>query len=525
MRALMYLTKRSLVNNLKKAVHKPSTLIALIFAIVYGIFIVFSLGTLAVTIRMDSVRGLLIIITVWSIYATLGNFMGYSSRKGIIFKPGHAHFVFTAPISPKLVLLNSAWMNYLVSTILWIVLAIGGLTVFQVAPWKVLLFFLIGCVMELALEVAIMVFLYTNDRLPENLMKGIRFAIKVFLVGFTLLIVLYFRKNGMSVESASSFIDWEVLQMIPVMGWQIAVYRLILLGPTALNVICSCLYAATVIVAVAAVWRMRCDGGYYEEAAKFADDYAELKQRQKNGEAVFSIGGKKRKFRQVRERIKAKGAKAIFYRQLLEYKKEKFFIFSKVTLIAVVIAFFLCYTLRDTAAESGVAELFLLGVIAYMSIVMSGYLGKWENELKNPYLYLIPDTPLKKLWYATLMEHVKALVDGSIICIPVGIFWHVEPLYIVYCILIYAVLQADRLYTKVIAQCLVGEIFGKTGQDILRMCIQFALLGLGVGVAVLVGLLVNTALIFPILLLYSIMVTVAMGFIASLRFETMEQIV
>ena len=525
MRALMYLTKRSLMNNLKKAVHKPSTLIALIFAIVYGIFIVFSLGTLAVTIRMDSVRGLLIILTVWSIYATLGNFMAYSSRKGIIFKPGHAHFVFTAPISPKLVLLNSAWMNYLVSTILWIVLAIGGLTVFQVAPWKVLLFFLIGCVMELALEVAIMVFLYTNDRLPEKLMKGIRIAIKVILIGFTLLIVLYFRKNGMSVESASAFIDWEVLQMIPVIGWQIAVYRLILLGPTLLNVICSCLYAVTVILAVAAVWRMRCDGGYYEEAAKFADDYAELTKRQKKGEAVFSIGGRKRKFRQIKERINAKGAKAIFYRQLLEYKKEKFFIFSKVTLIAVVIAFFLCYTLRDTAEESGVAELFLLGVIAYMSIVMSGYLGKWENELKNPYLYLIPDTPMKKLWYATLMEHVKALVDGSIICIPVGIFWHVEPVYVVFCILIYAVLQADRLYTKVIAQCLVGEIFGKTGQDLLRMCIQFALLGMGAGVAVLVGIFINTGLIFPILLAYSVMVTAAMGFLASLRFETMEQLV
>lgn len=525
MRALMYLTKRSLMNNLKKAVHKPSTLIALIFAIVYGIFIVFSLGTLAVTIRMDSVRGLLIILTVWSIYATLGNFMAYSSRKGIIFKPGHAHFVFTAPISPKLVLLNSAWMNYLVSAILWIVLAIGGLTVFQVAPWKVLLFFLIGCVMELALEVAIMVFLYTNDRLPEKLMKGIRIAIKVILIGFTLLIVLYFRKNGMSVESASAFIDWEVLQMIPVIGWQIAVYRLILLGPTLLNVICSCLYAVTVILAVAAVWRMRCNGGYYEEAAKFADDYAELKKRQKNGEAVFSIGGRKRKFRQIKERINAKGAKAIFYRQLLEYKKEKFFIFSKVTLIAVVIAFFLCYTLRDTAEESGVAELFLLGVIAYMSIVMSGYLGKWENELKNPYLYLIPDTPMKKLWYATLMEHVKALVDGSIICIPVGIFWHVEPVYVVFCILIYAVLQADRLYTKVIAQCLVGEIFGKTGQDLLRMCIQFALLGMGAGVAVLVGIFINTGLIFPILLAYSVMVTAAMGFLASLRFETMEQLV
>lgn len=525
MRALIYLTKRSFINNLKKAVRKPSTLIALIFGIVYGIFIIVSLGTLAVEIRMDSVRGLLIVLTVWSIYSVLGNFMAYSSRKGIIFRPGHAHFVFTAPINPKLVLLNGAWMNYLVSIILWITFSIGGLTIFQVAPWKVLLFFLAGCVLETILEVAVMVFLYTNDHLPEKLMQGVRFAIKVFLIGFTLLVVLYFKRNGLSVESASNFIDWPVLQMLPVIGWQIAVYRLILLGPTTLNVICSCLYMITMLVSVAGVWRMRCDGGYYEEAAKFADDYAELKNKKKSGDVDLSIGGKKRKFRQVRERISARGAKAIFYRQLLEYKKEKFFIFSKVTLIAVAIAFIFSYSLREAALESGAQGLFLLGIVAYMSLVMSGYLGKWENELKNPYLFLIPDSPVKKLWYATLMEHIKALVDGCIICIPIGIFWRVNPQDIVFCILIYAVLQADRLYTKVIAQFLVGEVFGKTGQNVIRMFIQMALLGLGAGAAVIIGIFVNTGLIFPILLIYSIMVTVAMGALASLRFDMMEQAV
>ena len=118
MKALIYLTKRSFINNLKRAVRKPSTLIALIFGIVYGVFIVFSLGSLAVSIHIDSTKGLLAILTVWSIYGILGNFMAYSSRKGIIFKQGHAHFVFTAPISPKLVLISSAWMNYLTSVII-----------------------------------------------------------------------------------------------------------------------------------------------------------------------------------------------------------------------------------------------------------------------------------------------------------------------------------------------------------------------------------------------------------------------
>ena len=525
MKALIYLTKRSFINNLKRAVRKPSTLIALIFGIVYGIFIIFSLGTLAVSVHIDSVNGLLAILSVWSIYGILGNFMAYSSRKGIIFRPGHAHFVFTAPVNPKLVLVASAWMNYLASVIIWLLIGIAAVMVFGVSPVGAVLIVFAGCVIELIFEMSVMVFLYTNDHLPEKFIKAVGVLIKVLMAAFTLAIVLYFRINGLSLESAWALLDMPWLQMIPVIGWQIAAYRLILLGPTLLNVICSCLYAASVIVSVAAVSRMQCSGGYYEEAAKFADDYAEIKKRQKNGETVFGISGKKRKFRQVRERISAKGAKAIFYRQLLEYKKEKFFIFSKVTLIAVVIAFFLCYTLRDAAMETGVAEFFLLGVIAYMSIVMSGYLGKWENELKNPYLYLIPDTPMKKLWYATLMEHVKALVDGSIICVPVGIFWHVEPVYVVFYILIYAVLQADRLYTKVIAQCLVGEIFGKTGQDVLRMCVQFALLGMGAGAAVIVGIFINTGLVFPVLLVYSVMVTAAMGFLASLRFETMEQFV
>lgn len=525
MKALIYLTKRSFINNMKRAVKKPSTLIALIFAIAYGIFIVFSLGTVAVSVHIDSAKGLLAILTVWSIYGIFGNFLSYSSRKGIIFRPAHAHFVFTAPVDPKIVLINSAWMNYLVSVIIWIVLGIGALMIFGIPFLNVAGIILAGCVLELLLESAVMIFLYTNDRLPEKLMKGIRTGIKVFLIACTLAVVLYFRQKGLSIDSAWALIDMPALQMVPVIGWQISIYRLILLGPTVLNVICSVLYLVTVAVFVAAAVRMKCDGGYYEEAAKFADDYAELKKRQKNGEMVFGMNGKKRTFRRVREKIAGRGAQAIFYRQLLEYKKEKFFILDKITLVSVFLAAVLSYSMGESVAESGAAQFFLLGVVAYVSLVMSGYLGKWESELKNPYLFLVPDTPLRKMWYATLMEHIKALINGCIICIPIGIFWHVAPVEIIFAVLIYVVIQADRLYTTVLAQCLLGDVFGKTGQNVLRMFIQTALLGVGVLVAVLVGIFVNMDFIFPIVLIYSMMVTVAMGILASLRFETMEQLV
>ena len=525
MKALIYLTKRSFINNLKRAVRKPSTLIALIFGIVYGVFIIFSLGTLAVSVHIDSVNGLLAILSVWSIYGILGNFMAYSSRKGIIFRPGHAHFVFTAPVNPKLVLVASAWMNYLASVIIWLLIGIAAVTVFGVSPVGAVLIVFAGCVIELIFEMSVMVFLYTNDHLPEKFIKAVGVLIKVLMAAFTLAIVLYFRINGLSLESAWALLDMPWLQMIPVIGWQIAAYRLILLGPTVLNVICTVLYLGVVAFSAAAALRMKCDGGYYEEAAKFADDYAEIRQRQQNGEMVTGLSGKKRRFRRVKEKITGRGARAVFYRQLLEYKKEKFFILSKMTLICAVIALIFSYSFREAVDETGRPEFFLLGIVAYVSLIMSGYLGKWESELSSPYLFLIPDSPFKKLWYATAMEHIKALADGCVICIPIGIFWQIHPLYIVLCILAFVVIQADRLYTKVIAQCLLGDVFGKTGQNMLRMVIQMFLLGLGAGAAALAGVFINPGLVFPIVLIYCMIITVAMGALASLRFETMEQLV
>ncbi len=525
MRALLYLTKRSMVNNLKRAVKKPATLLLILICVGYAVFLVQIGFTAARKLRFDSAKGLAVIVTVWALYVFFADFLSYASRKGVLFKTGQTHFVFPAPISPKLVLIYSAWMNYIMSVGIYLLFTFAGATVFGVVWWKMVLFLVLGCGLELVLECCTMIILYTNERISAKVLKGICNGIKLFLIGLTLLIVYYFWKNGITVQTVFAFFDWDVLQMIPVVGWNIALYRLLLLGPTMLNLICSALYIGCAISLFVVAFRMKCEGGYYEDAAKFADDYAEMRQRSKNGEMVMGIGEKKKKFRKVRWEFSANGAKAVFYRQLLEYKKEKYFIFSKMTLLSLFLAAVMSFALRDAAQKTGRPELVLLGVIAYVTLVMTGYLGKWENELKNPYLFLIPDSPFKKIWYATLMEHVKALADGILICIPIGIIWKIHPIFVVQCILIYTVLQANRLYLKVIAQWLVGELLGKTGQELIRALMQMLILGLGAGIAVLVGIVINLNLIFPILLIYSLLATILIGLLAAIRFDSMEQMV
>ena len=84
MKALIYLIKRTAANNLKKAVRKPTTLLALIFGAAYGIFLIVMLGTLAVTVRIDSVQGLVILVTVWTIYYSRKLYVLCFSKRNLV---------------------------------------------------------------------------------------------------------------------------------------------------------------------------------------------------------------------------------------------------------------------------------------------------------------------------------------------------------------------------------------------------------------------------------------------------------
>ena len=127
MGALVYLTKQSLINNLKKAVKKPLTLLVLLFCAVYAVFLAIGLGTIVTQFQFDNAKGLVILLTVWSLYMFLLNFMAYASRKGISPRPAHArHFVFNAPIDPEIRFDPRSMMNYLTSVIFFVISILQG---------------------------------------------------------------------------------------------------------------------------------------------------------------------------------------------------------------------------------------------------------------------------------------------------------------------------------------------------------------------------------------------------------------
>ena len=168
-------------------------------------------------------------------------------------------------------------------------------------------------------------------------------------------------------------------------------------------------------------------------------------------------------------------------------------------------------------------DLLLMGIAVYMVFVGTGYMGKWGKELELPYIYLIPEPAAKKLWYATCTEHLKALVDAVIFCVPVGLAWGISIWKIAAIILSYVVLQANRLYIKVLGDSLLGDTLGTTGKQFFLLGVQGGILGIGALASIPAAYLINANLLFLIVPIYSMIITVLIAALTVPRFECMEQ--
>ena len=522
MKALWYLTKRSFINRMKRALKKPVSYLYFVLIIAYAILIIFSFGSLAETGGIKDKRGIVYLMTVWIYFIFCSNFLSYAKMKGIIFRPSHAHLVFTAPISSKIVLLHGAILNYTVTFVADLLFSVAAFWVFDVPLTNAVLLFFFTFITETAFEAGLIVFLYSGEERFQRLIFAVRIGIFLILGAVAATAGWYLIKEGFSFASVLHFLESPILQMIPVAGWNTAAVRFIVLGGNMWTIAGTILYILLCAVMIVAAYRIKCSGEYYEDAAKFADDYKKLKEKSKKGESSFSLG--KKKYRAARATYRGTGAKAIFYRQLSEYKKERFFIFGGFTLTAVIGAI-VCIVFIDPAAEfppqlpPGTV---LMGVIAYMTFVSTGFLGKWGKELELPYIYLIPAPAVKKLWYATLMDHIRSLIDVTIFVVPVGIAWKIPVYQMAMIIATYVVLQANRLYIKVLGESIFGNTLGETAKQFFRMGVQGGIIGIGVVLAVVAGIL-NFNLLFLIVPVYSMIITVLIAALSLPRFESMEQ--
>lgn len=486
MNSLLYVIKTGYKNKLKKSLHKPTFYLYVLFIGCYLVMMYQAFYTMVVKGGFNSPKILVMVLSVIVLYFGPMNYASYAKRKGLYFLPCHVHFLFTAPISPKLMLIFGQFRTQIMGMIMEILMVFVGIFWFGIPFYLMFLYFVISC-LSTVIEGCTVICLYGGERFEEKTMKRISSAIWLVLGAIVAVTGIYILQNGFSLQTVLNFLLSDWICYLPVIGWQIAAIRLVLLDPSFAAAAGTVLYLLFGGLMLTMAVRMRCTGEFYENAMKFADDYQQIINKKKKGDVSsgFKIAKANRK---ASVAYKGSGAKAIFYRKLLEYKKSRFFIFGGQTVCSLIVAVGLpiLVSIGEISIKGEARYYTIFGVMAYIYLIFGNYQTKWEKELDNAYVFLIPASPLSKIWYATLMEHIRVMADALIMAVSYCVVLAL-PLYYIPVIILGAVsMKAVKLYSDTICNVIIGQALGNTARLMLRMIISWTVIGIAVPIVLVV---------------------------------------
>ena len=522
MNSLLYLKKRTFVNKLKKALRRPVTYIAAAGILGYAVMILWSFGMIAEDFGLDNPASFATVLSILVFLVMPADIISYTKRKGLVFQSSEVHFVFPSPENPKKVLLMASIRNYIIMVLFGLFFTVFGIVMIGVEVWRMLLYFIFFAVLENVLEGSMIIICYGNQTLPKTFFKVLSIVLYALMgvlvaVGFAL---LYFR--GFEFGIINEYLTMPIVQAIPVIGWAIAFIHLLLVGPTTVNIICTVCYVVTVVVLFICACKMKFTGEYYEDAMSFAEEFEIRRKKAQKGEVTI---GRNKKLKAAHVEYKGTYAKAIFYRQLLEYKKNRFFIFGFNSLLFFAVGVGIAFlSTTDMMEEFRAGKPFIIpAIMAYIVLIFSGYLAKWSKELENPYTYLIPDNGIRKLWYATKIEHIRALVDGCLMTIPAAFALKLNPLTAVLTILLYICLNANKLYLNILSEALLGNVLGNTGKTLLRSLFQGLVMLAAIIMAAVCGILIGVNAGFVGMIIMTVALTIGIAVGAATAFDKMER--
>ena len=240
----------------------------------------------------------------------------------------------------------------------------------------------------------------------------------------------------------------------PVSGWAAGVIGGIFTGNYATVGLCAMLMAAAFTAALLLVIKNK--NNYYEDVLQTAEVAQSAITAKKEGQPAEVTP---KKVRVGKTGLgKGSGSSALFYKHLLENRRSGVFLFSKMTMIfmLIIIGSAVMYSFMFSDEESNTAAFVAVFTMSTYMQMFSESMGRFNWEISKPYIYLIPEPPLKKLLWATAETLVSDCVEAVCLFVPIGLILNMSPLETVLCIL--ARISFSLLFTS--GNMLVERVFG-----------------------------------------------------------------
>ncbi len=475
---LVYLTAVKLKNQIKGIFKKPAKLVYALFMAALLILMAISGGEEAGSAPVLRDRAeLTAILALFYTFMFLPVFINGSAGNSPMFTLSDVTLLFPSPLSPRRILFYGLLRQMGISLLL------GFFLLFQYSwtnrlygvTYGELLLVVVGYALTLFLSQLCAMAVYTRTSGRENAGRIIKRCAFGLAALYALAAVAACRDPLSDLLSGSgdfqsvlaagtSFFSTLPGLLFPVSGWTAGMAGSLLNGNFSQFWIFLGLTLLLSAALVLVILKSKTD--YYEDVLETAETAQSAVTAQKEGQLQEAVP-KHVKVGKTGLK-KGWGASAIYYKHKVENRRSGVFFLSTMSLIfaAVIIGFSFFMRALDDGDGSMLAAVFAMGT--YLQLFSSA-LGRFNRELTKPYLYLIPEPPLKKLLCALWENLISEAIEAVVIFVPAGLILGVSPLDAALCIL--ARISFALLFTS--GNVLVERVFGTVSSKTLIFLFYF----------------------------------------------------
>lgn len=515
MRAIFYLARKTIKNLILDLIYHPGKLIVYLLLAATIIFSIFAPGNPELGgvpseakdyfANIGILHGVYIVILF---LIGLPVILSGLSSGTTLFSMSDVNFLFISPISPKTNLLYGITKKMGATFLMFFIFLIYGnmaVDIFNVSTTEGVILVLGIVVFILTSQLLTLVFYSITNGKPKaiNILKGIIYGCLVV----TLFIVTYsIYVNGLNFNSVMNALKSPYIEYVPFFGWMKGIVFGILNKNIFNIVVFGTLFTALVVASIIIFVKYNPD--YYEDVLQNTESTYEMRQAMKQGKMTqkqdLTFGKVKVKNTGINSGY---GANTFFFKHLREIKRRSKLLFINVNTVILATSVFVTGFLMNMEAgdkslnkEIIAFSMILLGV--YMQFFFTS-VGEWNRELLKPYIYLVPEPPLKKLIYASATSVIKPFFDAILIYGILGIYLKLNIIQILICVLSYGSFGIIYNSVNIFVERFIGGINNKMITIMIYMTLLFICTLPGTIGTIIVGVIManfNLVMFIPMIL-------------------------
>lgn len=515
MKPLLYILKITIKNWLLELKQKPAKIIVYIVCfILLSISLIFngnnsSKQTILDPLLYNAIAGVAILLfTAPGLYSSINN-------GATFFRGADINLVFTSPTSPQKILVYGFIKQIYASFIAVFFIILQGPNLYRFSNIKSygIIVIVFGLFIMLIFNSILKILLYSIASKCERNKIIIKRIFKVLGIALVIayFIELYITKSPS--KAIMSLLNSSTISYIPVYGWVRAIIISSMNGINAIFFVYIALIIASGALCSYIIQSMKLD--YYEDVLATTELKETAISASRRGERVYMHTGKKPKVRKVQYTKKGKFASAIFWRQILEYKKTGFALINVMSVIYAVIAITagLFIPVKDLTI--------VLGGMVYLQLIFN-FSNKWQRDLSSPYIYMLPDHAFSKIIYSTSVDNLKNIVDGTIVFVIAGLLFKSSIILILLNIIAFVSIGSLFIYGGILTRRILGGGNNIIFTAIMRMLILVLIILPGIALLAVLYSFTGIFIAYTAFIAYNLIFSSLIIFLGKGVFENIE---